>query len=69
MISAEEKLFPYGVPATLSYADFGRLLGVSSTKAAAIAKERPEMLVALPGMTSKRVKSELYFEIVGAEKR
>lgn len=69
MVTVEEKLFPYGVPATLSYADFGRLLGVSSTKAAAIAKERPEMLIGLPGMTSKRVKSELYFEIIGTEKK
>ena len=65
MIAVEEKMFPFGVPATLSYADFGRLIGVSPTKAAAIAKERPEMLVGLPGMKSKRVRADLYFEIAG----
>lgn len=68
-MTAETQLFPDGIPATLSYADFGRLLGVSATQAAKVAKERPEMLVSLPGMASQRVRSDLYFEIMGREDR
>lgn len=65
MQTAEEKMFPHGIPKVLGFTDFGRLLGVSQTKAAEIAKSRPDMLLRLPTEKSDRVRSELYFEIVG----
>lgn len=65
MNTVEANLFPDGVPPFLTIADFGRLLGVSHTQAKKIASERPSMTVVLPSMKDKRVRSELYFELVG----
>lgn len=63
MITAEEKLFPNGIPAFLSISDFSKLIGISNTQGAKIAHTRPEMLVTLPSMEHCRIKSELYFEL------
>ena len=65
MQTAEERLFPDGIPAYLSLGSFAKLLGVSRTKAAQIAESKPEMVEVLPTMRDRRIRSELYFEITG----
>ena len=45
MNTVEERRFADGIPELLTFADLARLLGVSPTKAAEIARSRPEMLV------------------------
>ena len=68
MKTVYEKIFPDGIPEFLSFSDFGKLLGVSCTQAAKIARSRPDMLVTLPTMKAQRVRPDLYFEIVGKKK-
>ena len=64
-MKAEEVLFPNGVPASMTMADFGRLIGVSPTQAGKILDSRPDMAIHLPGTKTRRVRSELYYEIAG----
>lgn len=68
MRTASEILFPDGIPEFLTFSDLGKLLGISCTQAAIIARSRPDMLVTLPTMKTQRVRSELYFEIVEKKK-
>lgn len=63
MQAAEERLFPDGIPAYLNLSSFAKLLGVSPTKAAQIAENRPEMVEVLPTMRDRSIRSELYFEL------
>lgn len=65
MQTAEEILFPSGIPAYLSLSSFAKLLGISRTKAAQMAESRPEMVEVLPTMKDRRIRSELYFELAG----
>lgn len=65
MKTVEEKMFPDGIPAFLSVMSFARLLGISRTKAIQIVDARPDMTVVLPSMKDRRIKSDLYFELIG----
>ena len=63
MPTAEQKLFPDGIPAYLNLSAFAKLLGVSRTQAMHIVNSRPDMTVVLPTMSETRIRSELYFEL------
>lgn len=65
MPTVEQKLFPDGIPAYLNLSAFAKLLGVSRTQAMHIANSRPDMTVVLPTMSERRIRSELYFELIG----
>lgn len=61
----EEAFFPDGIPAYLNLSAFAKLLGVSRTQAMHIVGSRPDMTLVLPAMSERRIRSELYFELIG----
>lgn len=65
MITAVEKEFPNGIPAFMSATQFGRIVGMSPPQVLKVMKERPDMVVRLPAMKDKRIRSDLYFELIG----
>lgn len=69
MRTVEDTVFPDGIPETMTFADFGRLLGISRAYAGTLAKSRPDMLVTYPGTKHPRVRRELYLEFVGKQKK
>ena len=68
MGTLESTLFPDGIPATITMSDLGRLIGVSPAQAGKILDVRPDMEVRIPGTKTRRVNSDLYFEIVSKNK-
>lgn len=69
MKTAEESIFPDGIPETMTFSDFGRLLGISRAYAGRLAKKRPDMVVTYPGTKHPRVRRELYYEFIGKKKK
>ncbi|MCI8469344.1 MAG: hypothetical protein HFJ75_07675 [Eggerthellaceae bacterium] len=69
MTTAEDRVFPDGLPEAMSFAAFSKLLGVSRPQGAKIARSRPDMLIWYPTEKTPRVRTDLYLEIVGKQKR